>query len=213
MGGLRLIIKELPINEKIRVKEVRLVGDNGEQLGVMTTIQALDLARKQGLDLVMVAPTSAPPVCRILDYGKYKYAQEKKERELKKTQKITNIREMRLRPKIGDHDFDAKARIVKKLLGEGDKVRIVVMFRGREVTHADLGAKLLERMVETLKGFAGIEKQPMLDGKRLTMVLAPLPGHRIEPKEKTEIQEKVEPKVKPVAQEKEKVKETQDAKT
>lgn len=172
----------------------------------MPTIQALELARKQGLDLVMVAPTSIPPVCRILDYGKYKYAQEKKERELRKTQKITNIREMRLRPKIGDHDFDAKARVVKKLLGEGDKVRIVVMFRGREVTHADLGARLLERMVEALKGVAGIEKQPMLDGRRLTMVLAPLPGHKVETKEKAE------PKA-AVSQEKEKVKEAQDAKT
>lgn len=172
----------------------------------MPTIQALELARKQGLDLVMVAPTSVPPVCRILDYGKYKYAQEKKERELRKTQKITNIREMRLRPKIGDHDFDAKARVVKKLLGEGDKVRIVVMFRGREVTHADLGARLLERMVEALKGVAGIEKQPMLDGRRLTMVLAPLPGHKVETKEKAE------PKA-VVPQEKEKVKEAQDAKT
>lgn len=172
----------------------------------MPTIQALELARKQGQDLVMVAPTSIPPVCRILDYGKYKYAQEKKERELRKTQKITNIREMRLRPKIGDHDFDAKARVVKKLLGEGDKVRIVVMFRGREVTHADLGARLLERMVEALKGVAGIEKQPMLDGRRLTMVLAPLPGHKVETKEKAE------PKA-AVPQEKEKVKEAQDAKT
>jgi translation initiation factor IF-3 len=172
----------------------------------MPTIQALELARKQGQDLVMVAPTSIPPVCRILDYGKYKYAQEKKERELRKTQKITNIREMRLRPKIGDHDFDAKARVVKKLLGEGDKVRIVVMFRGREVTHADLGARLLERMVEALKGVAGIEKQPMLDGRRLTMVLAPLPGHKVETKEKAE------PKA-AVSQEKEKVKEAQDAKT
>ena len=173
----------------------------------MPTIQALELARKQGLDLVMVAPTSVPPVCRILDYGKYKYAQEKKERELRKTQKITNIREMRLRPKIGDHDFDAKARVVKKLLGEGDKVRIVVMFRGREVTHADLGARLLERMVEALKGVAGIEKQPMLDGRRLTMVLAPLPGHKAETKEK------MEPKAAAEPQEKEKVKEAQDAKT
>jgi len=178
----------------------------------MPTIQAIDLARKQALDLVMVAPTSVPPVCRILDYGKYKYAQEKKERELRKTQKVTNIREMRLRPKIGDHDFEAKARIVKKLLGEGDKVRIVVIFRGREVTHADLGAKLLERMVATLKGVAGIEKQPMLDGRRLTMVLAPLPGHKAEPREKAETPGKVEPKAKTETPEKEKVKETQDAK-
>jgi translation initiation factor IF-3 len=141
----------------------------------------------------MVAPNASPPVCRILDYGKYKYAQEKKERELRKGQKIVDIREIRLRPKIGDHDFEAKARIAKKLLSEGDKVRIVVMFRGREITHPELGAKLLERMVESLKGNAGIEKQPLLDGKRLTMVISPLPGHRPEVKEKSELK-KVEPR-------------------
>ena len=176
----------------------------------MPTIQALELARKQNLDLVMVAPTAVPPVCRILDYGKYKYAQEKKERELKKGQKTQDIHEIRLRPKIGDHDFESKARIAKKMLTDGDKVRVVVMFRGREITHADLGAKLLEGMVDLLKGVAGIEKQPLLDGKRLTMVLTPLPGHKPETKEKAEPREKTEPKLK--IETKEKVKETQDAK-
>jgi translation initiation factor IF-3 len=167
----------------------------------MPVPQALEIARKQNLDLVMVAPNASPPVCRILDYGKYKYAQEKKERELRKGQKIVDIREIRLRPKIGDHDFESKANIAKKLLLEGDKVRIVVMFRGREITHPELGAKLLERMVESLKGNAGIEKQPLLDGKRLTMVIAPLPGHKPDIKEKpevkektTEVKNKVEPK-------------------
>ena len=111
------------------------------------------MARKQGLDLVEVAATASPPVCRILDYGKYRYAQERKERELRKNQKVIDIREMRLRPKIGDHDFEAKIRVVHKLLEEGDKVKIVVMFRGREVTHADLGIKLLQRAVESLKGY------------------------------------------------------------
>jgi translation initiation factor IF-3 len=177
---------------------------------MMPVPQALELARKQNLDLVMVAPNAAPPVCRILDYGKYKYAQEKKERELRKGQKVVDIREIRLRPKIGEHDFEAKARIAKKLLGEGDKVRIVIMFRGREITHADLGAKLLERMVENLKGAAGIEKQPLLDGKRLTMVLTPLPVHKPEVKEKAEPKAKAGPSAK--AEIKEKVKETQDAK-
>ena len=176
----------------------------------MLVTQALDLARKQNLDLVMVAPTSSPPVCRILDYGKYKYAQEKKERELKKGQKTQDIREIRLRPKIGDHDFESKARIAKKMLVDGDKVRVVVMFRGREITHADLGARLLERMVETLKGVAGIEKQPLLDGKRLTMVLTPLPGNKTDAREKPEARDKSESKSR--TETKEKVKETQDAK-
>lgn len=201
---------------------MRLVGERGEQLGVMPTLQAMELARKQGLDLVMVAPNSVPPVCRILDYGKYKYAQEKKERELKKSQKIINIREMRLRPKIGDHDFEAKSRVVKKLLSEGDKVKIVVMFRGREVTHADIGAKLLERMVGEVQGVAGIEKQPMLDGRRLTMVLTPLPARKAEQKAKVEPKAKVESKENTGPDEKigsgeqpdikQKVKETQNAK-
>jgi translation initiation factor IF-3 len=172
--------------------------------------QALEMARKQGLDLVEVAATASPPVCRVLDYGKYRYAQERKEREQRKGQKVVNIREMRLRPKIGDHDYEAKVRIVHKLLGEGDKVKIVVMFRGREVTHADLGIKLLQRVVESLKGVAGIEKQPILDGKRLTMVITPLPGHKTDAKEKAEIKEKTE--VKEIIETREKVKETQNAK-
>jgi translation initiation factor IF-3 len=176
----------------------------------MPTIQALELARKQNVDLVMVAPTAVPPVCRILDYGKYKYAQEKREREQKKGQKTQDIREIRLRPKIGIHDFEAKARIAKKMLLDGDKVRVVVMFRGREITHADLGAKLLEKMVDSLTGAAGIEKQPLLDGKRLTMVLIPLPGHKPEIKEKAEPKEKKEIKAKKETVEK--VKEVQDAK-
>jgi translation initiation factor IF-3 len=159
----------------------------------------------------MVAPTAVPPVCRILDYGKYKYAQEKREREQKKGQKTQDIREIRLRPKIGIHDFDSKAKIAKKMLIDGDKVRVVVMFRGREITHADLGAKLLEKMVDSLKGAAGIEKQPLLDGKRLTMVLTPLPGHKPEVKEKAEPKEKKEITTKKETVEK--VKEVQDAKT
>jgi len=172
------------------------------------------MARKQGLDLVEVAATASPPVCRILDYGKYRYAQERKEREQRKNQKVIDIREMRLRPKIGDHDFEAKIRVVHKLLEEGDKVKIVVMFRGREVTHADLGIKLLQRAVDSLKGVAGIEKQPILDGKRLTMVITPLPtqAHKTETKEKVEIKEKPTAVAKPAAEIKEKVKETQDAK-
>lgn len=188
----------------------------------MPTTQAMELAKKQGLDLVMVAPTSVPPVCRILDYGRYKYAQERKERELRKAQKVVNIREMRLRPKIGDHDFEAKARVVKKLLSEGDKVKITVMFRGREITHVDIGAKLLERMVEYVKGTAGIEKQPMLDGKRLSMVLTPIPNRKVEQKAKTDTRAKVEAKENSGpdgktesgdrAEIKEEVKETQDAK-
>jgi translation initiation factor IF-3 len=150
------------------------VGDKGEQLGVMPLYQALDLSRKKGLDLVEVAPTAVPPVCRMMDYGKFKYEQAKKERDARKGQKTSILREIRLRPKIGEHDFEAKTRSVKKLLGGGDKVKITIMFRGREITHANLGWRLLEKMMESLKGTVTIEKQPAMEGSRMFMVLAPI---------------------------------------
>jgi translation initiation factor IF-3 len=157
------------------------VGDKGEQLGVMALYQALELAKKRGFDLVEVAPTAVPPVCRLLDYGKFKYEQAKKEREMRKTQKISIVREIRLRPKIGDHDFEAKTRSVKKLLLDGDKVKITIMFRGREITHANLGWRLLEKMMEVLKGTVAIEKQPMMEGSRMFMILAPLVSQQTKP--------------------------------
>lgn len=170
------IIKPLRINERIRAKEVRLVGEKGEQLGIMPVEQALEMARKHGADLVEVASTAVPPVCRILDYGKYKYQQDKKEREIKKGQKLSVLREIRLRPKIGEHDFEAKARSVKKLLGEGNKVKLAILFRGREITHPDLGWKVLKKMVDSVKGIAAIEKQPAMEGQRMFIVLTPLPS-------------------------------------
>ncbi len=154
------------------------MGDKGEQLGVMPLYQALDLTRKKGFDLVEVAPTAIPPVCRMMDYGKFKYEQSKKEREMRKSQKISILREIRLRPKIGEHDFESKIRSVKKLLQEGDKVKITIMFRGREITHANLGWRLLEKMMEALKGMVSIERQPMMEGSRMFMILSPLPGQQ-----------------------------------
>jgi translation initiation factor IF-3 len=145
----------------------------------MPLYQALELAKKKGFDLVEVAPTAVPPVCRLLDYGKFKYEQAKKEREMRKTQKVSIVREIRLRPKIGDHDFEAKTRSVKKLLLDGDKVKITIMFRGREITHANLGWRLLEKMMEVLKGTVAIEKQPMMEGSRMFMILAPLPNQPV----------------------------------
>jgi translation initiation factor IF-3 len=135
---------------------------------------ALDLAKKKSFDLVEVAPTAVPPVCRMMDYGKFKYEQAKKEREMRKSQKTSILREIRLRPKIGEHDFEAKTRSAKKLLEGGDKVKITIMFRGREITHADLGWRLLEKMMEALKGTVSIEKQPMMEGSRMFMILTPL---------------------------------------
>jgi translation initiation factor IF-3 len=157
----------------ITAREVRLVGEKGEQLGIMPASQAQETARKQNLDLVEVAPTAVPPVCRLLDYGKFKYQQAKKEQEMRRNQKAQTLREIRLRPKIGVHDFDAKARTAQKLLADGDKVKVTVLFRGREITHPELGWKLLQRMSETLSESASIERQPAMEGKRMDIILVP----------------------------------------
>lgn len=139
----------------------------------MPLSQAQETARKHNLDLVEVAPTAVPPVCRLLDYGKYKYEQAKKEQEIRKSQKVSLLREIRLRPKIGDHDFEAKARSARKLLADGAKVKVTIMFRGREITHPEIGWKLLQRMSESLIEVASLERQPVMDGKRMNIILAP----------------------------------------
>jgi translation initiation factor IF-3 len=177
------IIKQLRVNERIRAQEVRLVGEKGEQLGVMPLSQAREIARKHNLDLVEVAPTSVPPVCRLLDYGKYKYEQAKKEQEARKNQKVSLLREVRLRPKIGDHDFEAKARIARKLLADGNKVKVTIMFRGREITHPELGRKLLQRMIESLNDAASLERQPVTEGRRMDIILAPAATQKAKVKE------------------------------
>jgi translation initiation factor IF-3 len=151
-----------------------LVGEKGEQLGIMPISQALEMARRHDLDLVEVAPTAAPPVCRLLDYGKYKYEQSKKEREQRRSQRVSLLREVRLRPKIDHHDFESKTRSVKKLLGEGDKVKVTVRFRGREITHPEIGWGLLQRMTESLQGVAAIARQPVIEGRSMTIILSPL---------------------------------------
>lgn len=171
---------------------MRVVGEKGEQLGIMTTAAALELARKASLDLIEVAPTAVPPVCRLGDYGKFKYEQSKKERESKKGQRVSLLREIRIRPKIGEHDFQAKARSAAKLLDEGNKVKVTVMFRGREVTHPELGWKLLHRMGETLKEAGAIDRQAGMETPRsLSVILAPLTAQKAKPKEKEPVKEPV----------------------
>lgn len=167
------ITKEFRINERIRTREVRLIDENNGQLGVVPTYQALQLARDRGLDLVEVAPTAVPPVCRILDYGKFKYEQSKKEREAHKNQKQIQLREIRMKPKIDDHDVDFKTRTVEKLLKEGDKVKVTVMFRGREITHPQIGRALLDRVYAHVKDFSLVEKPASMEGRHMTMILAP----------------------------------------
>ena len=149
----------------------------------MPLTQALEIARKQNFDLVEVAATAVPPVCRLLDYGKYKYEQAKKEREIKKSQRVALLREVRIRPKISEHDFEAKIRSAKKLLEGGDKLKVTVMFRGREITHPDIGWRLLQKLVESLKGMAYIEKQPSMEGRRMIMVLSPAVSQQTKAKE------------------------------
>ncbi len=177
------IIKQLRVNERIKASEVRLVGEKGEQLGVMPLYQAREVARKHSLDIVEVMATATPPVCRLLDYGKYKYEQNKKERESRKGQKAPVLRQVWLRPKIGDHDFEAKARLTKKLLDEGDKVNVTMLFRGREITHPQIGLKLLQRMAESLKETASVERQPSMVGRRMGMTLSPVITHKTKIKE------------------------------
>ncbi len=165
--------KDLRINEEIRVPEVRLVGLEGEQLGIMPIKQALKIATEKGLDLVEVAPTAKPPVCRVMDYGKYRFEQSKREKEAKKNQKIINVKEVKLRPNIEEHDFGTKAKNAEKFLKSGDKVKVTIMFRGREITHPDLGKQLCLKMAETMEQVAIIEKLPKVEGKNMTMILTP----------------------------------------
>ena len=151
----------------------------------MPLYQALEVARKHNLDLVEVAATAVPPVCRLLDYGRYKYEQAKKERELRRSQRVSLLREIRLRPKIDNHDFEAKARSVRKLLEGGDKVKVTIMFRGREITHPDIGWRLLQRMSESLRGVASVDKQPLMEGTRMAMILAPAITQKAKAREET----------------------------
>ncbi len=153
---------------------MRLIGDTGQQLGVLSSMEAMRIARERGLDLVEVAPTAVPPVCRLLDYGKFKYEQTKKEREARKHQKVITLKEMRLRPKIGGHDLEVKIHQVEDFLKAGDKVKVAVIFRGREITHADLGRAILQKVAADLKAVAVVERAPLMEGKNLSLILSPI---------------------------------------
>lgn len=161
------------MNERIRVPEVLVIDDLGVQLGVMNTREALALAREKGLDLVEVAATARPPVCKILDYGKLKYTKKKKTQEAKKKQTVVSIKEIQLRPRTEDHDLETKFRHLAEFLVRGDKVKITVMFRGREVAYAHQGQQMLLRIIESVKDIAAPEQYPKLEGRRMIMVLGP----------------------------------------
>ena len=161
------------MNEDIDNREVRLVDENGEQVGVVPTLQALQRAMDAGLDLVEVSPNAEPPVCKILDFGKLKYQEQKKKNEARKKQKTIDIKEIKLRPNIDDHDYDVKMRSAKRFIDEGDKVKVTLRFRGRELAHQELGAQVLGRVREELDEIAKVEQFPKMEGRQLIMVMAP----------------------------------------
>jgi len=167
------ITNELRINDRIRIPEVRLVGSGGEQIGIVSIAEAIRRAEDEDLDLVEVAPTARPPVCKIMDYGKFKYESAQKAREARRNQSLTVIKEMKLRPKIDPHDYETKKGHVVRFLKAGDKVKITIMFRGREQSRPELGYRLLERLAGEVEELGVVESSPKQDGRNMTMVIAP----------------------------------------
>lgn len=161
------------VNENIRAREVRLIGANGDQIGVKSKQDALDMARNAELDLVMVAPNAKPPVCRVMDYGKYRFEQQKKEKEARKKQKIINLKEVRLSPNIDEHDFNTKLRNARKFLTKGDKVKAAIRFRGRAITHSELGRDVLMKLAKECEDVSTVESKPKMEGRSMFLILAP----------------------------------------
>ncbi|MBI4233094.1 MAG: translation initiation factor IF-3 [Chloroflexi bacterium] len=188
------IARDYRVNQQIRAREVRVIGDNGEQIGILPLFRALQMAREQDLDLVEVAPTAAPPVCRLMDYGRFRYETTKRQRDTRRTSKLAILREIRFRTRIGEHDKQAKIRHIREILQDGDKVKAVIVFRGREITHQEIGLALLRSIADSLKNDAKLETTPALEGRMLSIILAPLPRREVRapketPKEATEKQD------------------------
>ncbi len=169
----RAIRDRFRINNRIRAREVRLIDENGTQVGIVTVREAVVLAEERGLDLVEVAPNAVPPVCRLLDYGKFRYEQSQKEREARKNQKQADLKQIRLMPKTDEHDMGVKANQARRFLLRGDKVKFNVRFRGREMAHPDIGRKMLEQIAEQLRDIAIVEQKPLMEGRVLSLLLAP----------------------------------------
>jgi translation initiation factor IF-3 len=172
------IDKNARINEAIRAKEVRVVDPDGEQLGIKPIDEALDIAEEMDLDLVEVAPQAKPPVCKIMDYGKYRYEQTVKMKEARKKQSVVQYKEMKLRPKIDRHDYEIKRKHIIRFLESGYKVKVTIMFRGREMSHTELGRNLLDQLAEELQELGVVESNPKLDGRNMQMVMAPLSANK-----------------------------------
>ncbi|MBO4883857.1 MAG: translation initiation factor IF-3 [Clostridia bacterium] len=161
------------INEEIRDREVRVIGQDGEQMGIMATSAALALAEEKQLDLVKIAPQAKPPVCKIMDYGKYRFEQSKREREMRKNQKVIVVKEVQLSATIEEHDIDVKFRAAQKFLKEGNKVKVSIRFRGRQIAHSEIGLDVMKDFAERCKDCAVVERKPIMEGRNMTMVLAP----------------------------------------
>lgn len=182
------IVKELRINREIQAKEVRLIGETGQQMGVFALEKALQMANERGLDLVEVSPTSVPPVCRLLDYGRFRYEQTKKERKARKSQRSAVLKEIRIRPRVKEHDLETKIKVARKLLEEGDKVKVFIFFRGREMTHPEIGLKLLQKVADSLKDIAVLDGTPSSEERHMSLVFSPILGKHIR---KTAVEERV----------------------
>ncbi|NWG03827.1 MAG: translation initiation factor IF-3 [Syntrophaceae bacterium] len=172
------IARDVRINREIRAKEVRVVDPEGKQLGILPVFEALRLASHYELDLVEVSPKSEPPVCRIMDYGKFKYQQSKKAHEAKKKQAVVHIKEVKMRPKTEEHDFQFKLRHIERFLKEGNKTKVTIVFRGRELAHPDLGKNMLARVTEEAKEWGKVEQTPKFEGRNFIMVLSPLQSQK-----------------------------------
>jgi translation initiation factor IF-3 len=170
---VKRIAKEVNINWEIRAPEVRVIDSDGKQVGILSLKEAMKIAEEQGLDLVAVAPNSSPPVCRIMNYGKYKYQQNKRVQEAKKHQTIIQVKEVKVRPRTEEHDFQFKLRHVKRFLSEGNKVKISMLFRGREIAHPEFGKDLMNRFLEEAKDLVMVEQAPRMEGRNMVMILAP----------------------------------------
>ena len=161
------------MNERIRISHVRVIGDDGAQLGVMAQADALKLARERGLDLVEVAPQTSPPVCRILDFNKFRYDEQRREREAKKKHHVAKLKEVKFKPHIEQHDYQVKRNMLTRFLMRGDQAKVTMMYRGRELAHVELGRRILDRLIEDLRPISKVERLPQLDGRFMTMVFAP----------------------------------------
>ena len=168
-----VIALDLMINEEIRDREVRLIDENGEQLGVMPTQKALELAEERGLDLAKIQPTAKPPVCKLMDYDKYRYEQSRRERENRKNQRVVAIKEVQLSATIEENDVLTKAKMAQKFLQGGDKVKVSIRFRGRQITHSEIGMKVMQDFAQRCAEVSSVERRPMMDGRHMIMILAP----------------------------------------